>query len=472
MKDARFYLAGEWRGSDDTVVIRSPFDGRPIAKVSLAGERDADEAMQRAADAFEETRKLTSAQRSAILRDLHDGIVARREEIERTMVEESGKPIQQVRIEVERGLCTFLLASEEAKRVGGEVIPLDLIASNNRNIGITRKVPIGPVLGIPAFNFPINLVAHKIAPALAAGNTVLLKPAPQTPLTSLLLAEIFSGTNAPAGMLSVLPCTNEVAETMVVDDRVKALTFTGSTKVGWHLKSVCRKKKVLLELGGNAGAIVDADADLDYAARRCAMAAFAYAGQVCVSLQRVYAHASVYDEFADKLVRVTQGLKAGNPLEESTQIGPMIDLRAAERAENLVHESVSEGAKILTGGNRHGQFFDATILAGVTPAMRVCRDEAFAPILTVSPFEHLDEAIRLVNQTPYGLQAAIFTGRVQRMMRAFDGIEAGVIVVNDATMFRADNAPFGGFKDSGIGREDVRSTIDQMTETKLMALNY
>lgn len=472
MKDARFYLAGEWRGSDDAVVIRSPFDGRPIAKVSLAGERDADEAMQRAVDAFEETRKLTSAQRSEILRDLHDGIVARREEIERTMVEESGKPIQQVRIEVERGLCTFLLASEEAKRVGGEVIPLDLIASNNRNIGITRKVPIGPVLGIPAFNFPFNLVAHKIAPALAAGNTVLLKPAPQTPLTSLLLAEIFSGTNAPAGMLSVLPCTNEVAETMVVDDRVKALTFTGSTKVGWHLKSVCRKKKVLLELGGNAGAIVDADADLEYAARRCAMAAFAYAGQVCVSLQRVYAHASVYNEFANKLVRMTQGLKTGDPLEESTQIGPMIDLRAAERAEDLVRESVSEGATILTGGKRHGQFFDATILAGVTPAMRVCRDEAFAPILTVSPFDDLDEAIQLVNQTPYGLQAAIFTGRVQRMMQAFDEIEAGVIVVNDATMFRADNAPFGGFKDSGIGREDVRSTIDQMTETKLMALNY
>lgn len=472
MRELKFYLAGEWRGSDSVAEIRSPFDGRPLAKVSLASEGDANEATQRALDAFERTRRLSSAQRSAILRGLYDGVIARRAAFERTMVEESGKPIQQVRQEIERGLCTLLLASEEAKRIGGEVIPLDLIASNNRSIGITRRVPLGPVLGIPAFNFPFNLVAHKMAPALAGGNTVLLKPAPQTPLTALLLAEIFAETDAPAGMLSVLPCTNEVAEQMVADDRIKALTFTGSTKVGWHLKSKCRKKKVLLELGGNAGVIVDLDADLAYAAQRCAMAAFAYAGQVCVSLQRVYVHARIYSEFVERLVSATEQHKVGDPMDERTHVGPMINLAAAERTEQLVAEAISDGAKLLTGGTRSGAFYAPTILSEVGPQMRVCQEEAFAPVLTVSPFDDIDEAVRLLNDTPYGLQAAIFTGRVQHVMKAFDEIEAGTIVINDATLFRADNGPFGGFKDSGIGREAVRETIEQLTETKLMAVNY
>lgn len=437
----------------------------------LATAPDAQEAVRRAKEAFAVTRKLSAAERSAILLRLRDGVLARRAEFERTMVEESGKPIQQARQELERGLCTLLLAAEEAKRIGGELIPLDLLDATANKIGITRRFPLGTVLGIPAFNFPFNLVAHKIAPALAAGNTVILKPAPQTPLTALLMAEVFDKTGAPPGMLSVLPCHNQVAETLVVHEDIQALTFTGSTRVGWHLKARCGKKRVLLELGGNAGVIVDSDARLDEAAQKCSMAAFAYAGQVCVSLQRIFVHFSVYKEFVDKLVACTQRLRVGDPFDEATHVGPMIDEAAAVRAEKLVRDAAASGAKVLTGGTRDRQFFQPTILADVTPEMKVCQEEAFAPVVTVSSFDQFDDAIRLVNCTPYGLQAGIYSGRLQNILKAFAEIEAGGIIVNDAPMFRADNGPFGGFKDSGIGREAVRETILQMTETKLLVLN-
>jgi acyl-CoA reductase-like NAD-dependent aldehyde dehydrogenase len=471
LREQKFYLAGEWRASEVHTVIKSPYDGRELAKVSLATEQDVDEAIRQAVRAFAVTRKLASYERSRILRRLYDGVAARRDEIARVMVEESGKPIRQARQEVERGLCTLSLAAEEAKRVGGEVIPLDLLPGGPGVLGITRRVPIGPVLGIPAFNFPFNLVAHKIAPALAAGNPVILKPAPQTPLTSLLVAEIFATTEAPAGMLSVLPCRNEVAELMVADERIKMLTFTGSAEVGWRLKARCGKKKVLLELGGNAGAIIDEDADVAQAARRCTFAAFAYAGQVCVSLQRIYAHRSVYAGFVEELIAATERLRLGDPLDEATQVGPMISSEAAEACERLIQEAIEQGATPLIGGKRDGQFFTPTVLADVRPEMRICQEEAFAPVVTVSPFDDLDEAIRLVNLTPYGLQAGIFTGRIQNVMRAFEEIEAGGIVINDAPLYRADNGPFGGFKDSGLGREAVRETLGQMTETKLIILN-
>lgn len=471
LKEQGFYLGGEWRTSEEQSVLVAPSSGKAIANVHLAAARDAQEAVRKAKEAFAVTQKLSAAERSAILLRLLDGVLARRTEFERTMVEESGKPIQQARQELERGLSTLLLAAEEAKRIGGELIPLDLLDTSANKIGITRRFPLGPVLGIPAFNFPFNLVAHKIAPALAAGNTVILKPAPQTPLTALLLAEVFDKTGAPPGMLSVLPCRNEVAETLVVHEDIQALTFTGSTRVGWHLKARCGKKRVLLELGGNAGVIVDSDAQLDEAARKCAMAAFAYAGQVCVSLQRIFVHFSVYKEFVDKLLACTQRLRVGDPFDEATHVGPMIDEAAAVRAEKLVRDAAASGAKVLTGGTRNGQFFQPTVLADVTPGMQVCQEEAFAPVVTVSSFDQFEDAIRLVNCTRYGLQAGIFSGRLQNILKAFAEIEAGGIIVNDAPMFRADNGPFGGFKDSGIGREAVRETILQMTETKLLVLS-
>ncbi len=471
MKEQKLYLGGEWRTSEEQTVLFAPASGQAIARLHLATPRAAEEAVRKAKEAFSATRKLTGAQRSAILLRLRDGVLARRAEFERTMVEESGKPILQARQELERGLCTLLLAAEEAKRIGGELIPLDLLDSTPNKVGITRRFPLGTVLGIPAFNFPFNLVAHKIAPALAAGNAVILKPAPQTPLTALLLAEVFGTAGAPEGMLSVLPCRNDVAETLVAHEDIQALTFTGSTRVGWHLKARCGKKRVLLELGGNAGVIVDSDANLDEAAAKCARAAFAYAGQVCVSLQRVFIHSSVYKEFVDRLVACTQGLRVGDPFDEATHVGPMIDEAAAMRAEKLVQDAVAGGARVLTGGRRDRQFFQPTVLAEVTPELKVCREEAFAPVVTVSPFAQFDDAIRLVNATPYGLQAGIFSGRIRNILQAFADIEAGGIIVNDAPMFRADNGPFGGFKDSGIGREAVRETILQMTETKLLVLN-
>ncbi len=466
-----FYLAGEWRTSDERTTIRAPYDDRAIAEVALATSGDVDAAIGRAVTAFEQTRRLAAWDRAEILRKVAEGVQSRRIEFEQTMVAESGKPLQQVRQEIARALCTFTLAAEEAKRIGGELIPLDLVPASAGKIGITRRVPIGPVVGIPAFNFPLNLVAHKIGPALAAGNPVLLKPAPQTPLTSLLLAEIFDTTGAPPGMLSVLPCGNAVAERVVTDDRVRALTFTGSTAVGWHLKRLAGKKRVLLELGGNAGAIVDADADLEHAAQRCAIAAFAYAGQVCVSLQRIYAHRVVYAALVENLVTMTGRLRLGDPADEATHVGPMISDAAADRAEGLVREATTRGARVLAGGTRQGRLVAPTILADADPSLDVCQEEAFAPIVTVAPFDTLDDAIRMVNATRYGLQAAIFSNSLPHVMRAFDLIDAGSLIVNEAPLFRADNGPFGGVKDSGLGREAVRETIDLLTDTKLLVVN-
>lgn len=471
MKERRLYLAGAWVESTTQETIRSPYDGQALARVHLATPAHADEAVSAAAAAFPETRRLPSVERSRILLRLRDGVAARRAEIERLMVGESGKPVSQARMEVERGLVTLSLAAEEARRVGGKVIPLDLLPANANKLGITRRVPIGPVLGIPAFNFPFNLVAHKIAPALAAGNPAILKPAPQTPLTALLIAEIFDGVGAPPGMLSVLPCDNAVAERLVADERIAALTFTGSSRVGWRLKQVCGKKRVLLELGGNCGAIVDADADLDAAAARCAMAGFAYAGQVCVSLQRVFAHRSVYPAFTEKLAAAASRLKLGDPADEATHVGPMISDAAAQRAEELLRDALSGGARLVTGGRRDGRMFSPTLLADATPELRVCREEAFAPIVTITPFGDIEEAIRLVNATPYGLSASIFTGRIAHMLKAFDGIESGTVLINEGPMFRADNGPFGGVKDSGIGRESVRDSLEQMTDVKTMVLS-
>lgn len=466
-----FYLAGEWRTSDERTTIRAPYDDRAIAEVHLASAADVDAAIGLAVTAFEQTRRLGSWERAEILRKVADGIQARRPDVEHTMVAESGKPLQQARQEIERAICTFTLAAEEAKRIGGELIPLDLMPAHAGKIGILRRVAIGPVVGIPAFNFPLNLVAHKMAPALAAGNPVLLKPAPQTPLTSLLLAEIFNTTGAPPGMLSVLPCANHVAERMVIDDRVRALTFTGSTAVGWRLKALAGKKRVLLELGGNAGAIIDADADLDHAAQRCAIGAFAYAGQVCVSLQRIFAHRDVYAAFVEKLVAMTGRLRVGDPADEATQVGPMIGDAAAERAEGLVRAATARGARVLAGGTRQGRLVAPTIVVDADPSLEICQEEAFAPIVTVSPFDTLDEAIRAVNRTRYGLQAAIFSNSLPHVMRAFSLIDAGSLIVNEAPLFRADNGPFGGVKDSGLGREAVRQTIETLTDTKLLVVN-
>src|SRR2546427_4783735 len=355
MKPARpFLIGGRWRHTDRVAPVVNPFSGETVAEVCQAGKTEADEAIGAAVTAFSAMRRLPAHARAGALGKIAEALAARREELARTMTAEAGKPISDARREVGRSSQTFTVASEEAKRIPGEVIPLDLAPGTESHLGIVRRFPVGPVLGITPFNFPLNLVAHKVAPCFACGNPIVLKPAPQTPLTALMLGEIVLEAGLPAGALSVLPCDNTVAEQMVTDPRFKVLSFTGSAAVGWMLKAKSGKKRVLLELGGNAGVIIEPDADLDLAAQRCAVGGYVYSGQTCISVQRIYAHESVYQKFLGKLLQRVAALKAGNPAEDTTVIGPLIDEGAAKRVESWVREAAVAGAKVRIGGERQG----------------------------------------------------------------------------------------------------------------------
>jgi len=393
------------------------------------------------------------------------------EEFARTITTEAGKPITDARREVGRAIQTFSVASEEAKRIPGEIVPLDLTPGTDAYLGLVRRFPIGPVLGITPFNFPLNLVAHKVAPCLACGNPIVLKPAPQTPLTALLLGEVVLEAGLPAGALSVVPCDNTVAEHLVTHPGLKVLSFTGSASVGWMLKAKSGKKRVLLELGGNAGVIVEPDADLGIAAQRCVTGGFAYAGQTCIAVQRIYVHESVHDRFvAELLARVAQ-VKAGDPLEEATVVGPLIDEAAARRVEDWIAEAVAQGAKLLAGGKRSGPLVEATVLADVSPAMKVSCREVFGPVVTVNRYQRFEEAIQALNESDYGLQAGLFSRDVDRIFKAYRELDVGTVLANEVPTFRADHMPYGGVKDSGLGREGVRYAIEEMTEPKLLVLN-
>jgi glyceraldehyde-3-phosphate dehydrogenase (NADP+) len=414
---------------------------------------------------------LPSHARFHLLQRIAGALYDRRDEFARIMTGEAGKPITDARREVARAVQTFTIAAEEAKRIPGEVIPLDWTPGMDSHLGILRRVPIGPVLGITPFNFPLNLVAHKVAPALAAGNPILIKPAPQTPLTALLLAEVGLEAGVPPGGLNVLPCDNRVAERLVVDPRFKLLSFTGSAAVGWMLKAKCGKKKVVLELGGNAGVIVEQDADLDFAAQRCASGGFGYAGQTCISVQRIFVHHSVVDLFTTKLLLQVARLKGGDPNDESTVVGPLIDQHAAHRVEEWIGEAVAQGARVLLGGKRMGSVVEATVLTNVTPTMKVSCQEVFGPVVTVTPYRQFDEALQAMNRSEYGLQAGVFTQDVNKVFHAFRHLEVGAVLVNEIPTFRAEHMPYGGVKDSGLGREGLRISIEEMTEPRFLVLN-
>jgi acyl-CoA reductase-like NAD-dependent aldehyde dehydrogenase len=372
---------------------------------------------------------------------------------------------------VGRAISTFTIASEEAKRIPGEVVPLDITPGTDHHFGLAQRFPIGPILGITPFNFPLNLVAHKVAPALAVGNPIVLKPAPQTPLTSLLLGEVISKLGLPDGMVSIVPCTNAVAERMVMDDRFAMVSFTGSAAVGWKLKAKAGRKRVVLELGGNAGVIVEPDADLDYAAERCAVGGYGYSGQTCISVQRIYVHESAYQAFLERLLKRVGAFKVGNPADETTMIGPLIDEGAAKRLESWIQEAVSGGAKVRIGGKRLGSLLEATVLTDVKPEMKVNYEEAFGPLVNVTPYAKFEEAIAALNDSPYGLQAGVFTRDIKKAFQAYNEIEAGAVLINEIPTFRADQMPYGGVKNSGLGREGLRYAIEEMTERKLLVLN-
>ena len=463
-------LAGrsEWR--DETCVIRSPYNGDPVAEVCFADAADAEAACAAAQQAFTVTRKLASWERSAILGRIADALSVQREEIARGIALEAGKPLKDSRAETDRAIHTFRVAAEEAKRVDGDTQPADWTPGSEGRLALSRRFPIGPILGITPFNFPLNLVAHKLAPAIASGNPIIIKPAPQTPLTALRLGRIAVEAGWPEGAISVLPCSNDVASQLVQDERLVMLSFTGSAAIGWKLKAMVPRKRVTLELGGNAAVIVCADADVEFAAKRILVGGYTYAGQSCISVQRVYAHKSVVDNLIERIADGLRTMTVGDPADETTQMGPMINLAAAERAESWIAEALEGGAKLHAGGLQAGTMLTPTLLSNVRETAQLCREEAFAPVVIVNAFSDLAGAIAATNASAYGLQAAIFTQSWASMARAWNELEVGAVLVNESSAWRADQLPYGGVKNSGVGKEGVRAAIAEMTESRMLVV--
>jgi len=465
------FLAGRWVESSDPLTVANPArPDEPAGATFNATPEQYDEAVEAAVAAFETTRTLPAYERGRILREVSEGIRARREELGRLIALEAGKPIRDALVEVDRATLTFRLGAEEAERMVGETIPLDLMPASKDRLGITRRFPIGPIAGISPFNFPLNLAAHKVAPAIASGNPIVLKPPSKDPLTMLTVAEIIEAAGVPAGMVSILPMTRELGDRMVADERFKLLTFTGSPSVGWRMKARAGKKKVVLELGGNAGAIVDASADLDWAAKRVVVGAYAYAGQVCISVQRLFVHDAVYEPFMERLIAASQALRLGDPLDPATDVGPMVDANAVGRTKRWVDEAIELGGELLLGGEPDGLFFPPTILAGVPVSAQVCSNEAFAPLVVVERFSDFAAAVAAVNDSMFGLQTGVFTNDLANSWAAFNELEVGGVIVNDIPTYRIDHMPYGGVKDSGLGREGLRWAIDDMTELRIMVL--
>src|SRR5438309_10803593 len=411
------YLSGKWLEEGTPVEIRAPYDGTPLAQIVQGTREHAERAVQGAVRAFGSTRRLPAFERQRVLRSIAQYINSRKEEFARTMAQEAGKPLKASRTEVERAIFTFTVAAEESTRIPGEYLSLDWQQFTAGRWGIVRRFPLGPIAGITPFNFPLHLVAHKVAPAIAAGCPMVLKPAPQTPLSSLLLAECVQQAGWPDGGLNVIPLSNEDAGLLVTDDRIKLISFTGSVPVGWDIKRRAGKKKVVLELGGNAAVIVHSDADIEYAAERCVAGGFGYAGQTCISVQRILVQQSVYGKFTDMFLAGVKNLQIGDPLDESTDVGPLIRESDAQRAVDWVQEAVRGGARVLCGGNRKGSIVEPTVLTGTKPEMKVNCQEVFGPVVTVEPYAEFHEALRQINSSAFGLQAGLFTRDAKLMFQ-------------------------------------------------------
>jgi acyl-CoA reductase-like NAD-dependent aldehyde dehydrogenase len=466
-----FFVDGKWIEEGDPVEIRAPYDGSVIASVFQGRREHAEAAIGAAVKAFGTTRRLPAFERQRVLRRVSENITERKQEFARTMAQEAGKPIKAARTEVERAIFTFNVAAEESTRIYGEYLPLDWQEFTAGRWGIVRRFPLGPIAGITPFNFPLNLVAHKVAPAIAAGCPLVLKPAPQTPLTALLLAEAVQQAGWPDGGLNVLPLSNDDAGLLVTDERIKLISFTGSAAVGWQIKKNCGKKKVVLELGGNAGVIVHSDADLAYAADRCVAGGFAYAGQTCISVQRILVERSAFAKFTDLLLEGVKKLKTGDPLDDSTDLGPLIRESDAVRASDWIQEALRGGARLLCGGQRRGPVLEPSVLTGTRPEMKVNCQEIFAPVVTVEAYDDFNQALKQINNSPYGLQAGLFTRDAKLIFNAYEELEVGGLIAGDVPAFRIDQMPYGGVKDSGLGREGLRYAIEEMTEPKLLVMN-
>ncbi len=465
------FIDGKWVKKQRTYELCAPYDGQLLARISMADAGDVEKAISGAHRAFQTMKNLPAYQRSEILFRVAQLLKERKEELARIVAKEAGKPIRTARGELERTIVTYQFAAEEAKRIYGETIPMDAAPGGEGRIGMTWREPLGVVVAITPFNFPFNLVAHKLGPAFAAGNTVVLKPAEQTPLSALAIAEISQEAGLPDGALQVITGSgSELSDALLMDERVKKITFTGSASVGKLIKQKAGLRKVTLELGSNAALIVEPDVVLDKVIPRCVEGAFSYAGQVCISLQRVYVHETIYEEFCKRFIERAKQLKVGDPLDEDTDISAMIHQREAERIESWVEEAVQSGAKIGLGGIRNGSIYSPTVLLDVKKDMAVSCQEVFAPVVSIVPYRELQEAIEMVNDSVYGLNIGIYTTNIHRALYAARQIESGAVIINDIPTFRVDHMPYGGVKESSYGREGVKYAVQEMTELKFVSI--
>ena len=463
------YLAGEFVEAGAPLEVRNPADGSLVATTFQAGAPELEQATEAAVAAFDETKRLPSYARRDALAHVAACIEHDADELATLLSRESGKPIRDARGEVARGALTFRIAAEEALRINGEWLPLDWAPANKGRHGIVRRYAIGPVAGISPFNFPLNLAAHKVAPAIAAGCSIVLKPPSKDPLVMLRVAGYLAETDLPKGAVSILPMDRPTGDRMVSDDRFKLLSFTGSPSVGWKMKAEAGKKKVVLELGGNAGAIVDQSADLDWAVERLVFGSFAYAGQVCISVQRIYVVRSVYDEFERRFAERAGRVKVGDPLDPDTDLGPMVDEKAVQRTHQWVTDAVRDGARAIVSGEPDGRWHPPTVLVDVPKDAMICSEEAFAPVVNLFPVDSFADAMAAINDSRFGLQCGVFTSSLDHTLLAHDELEVGGVIVNDIPTWRTDAMPYGGVKDSGLGREGLRWSIEDMTEPRLLA---
>ncbi|MEK6273785.1 MAG: aldehyde dehydrogenase family protein [Actinomycetota bacterium] len=468
--ERKLLIGGEWVETGDWLEVASPYSGEVVGRVAKAGADEARAAIDAAEKAMADP--LPAHKRAEILVKVVAGIARRRDEIAAQISAEAGKPLKAAKVEASRAMSTYTFAAVEARKLAGEMVPMDAAQAGEGKLAFTLREPIGIVGAISPFNFPLNLVAHKLAPAFAAGCAVVLKPASQTPLSALTLAELADEAGLPAGWLNVLVGpASEIGDVLVEDERVRAITFTGSSGVGWKLRERAARKKVLLELGNATPVIVHGDADLDEAANKLASNAFSFAGQSCISVQRIYIQKWVYDDFVARFLAKVEGLVLGDPAEESTDVGPVIDDESRERILSWIEEARDAGAEILAGGGPEGELIQPTVIANASLDMRVCREEVFGPVCVVNSYEALDEAIALANGTRFGLQAGIFTADIRAAMRAAHELEFGGVIVNDAPTFRADQMPYGGVKDSGNTREGPAYAVRELTEQRVVVID-
>jgi acyl-CoA reductase-like NAD-dependent aldehyde dehydrogenase len=467
MDDGRLFLKGEWVETPRTAEVRAPWDGRLLRRVAQASPAQADAALDFAVEGRSRLQAQSTGTRRAVLEAMAQGLLARAQDFEDVICHEAGKPRTLARAEVRRAVEVFRVAAAELSRFGGSVVPVDFDASSAGLECEVRRFPAGVVVGIVPFNFPLNLGAHKVAPALAVGAPILIKPPPQAPGAQLLLAELAQSAGADPAALQVLPCDTAVAEQLATSPKVRVLSFTGSARVGWHLKQKA-PGRVLLELGGNAAVLVAADADLDWAAERCVAGGFGYAGQVCIKVQRVYVERAAYAPFLERFVARSRSVATGDPSLETTLCGPVIDDASAERITAWVDEAARAGARVALAGQRRGRLLAPTVLTDVPPEVRVAREEVFGPVVAVWPVDTFEAGLLAINQSAYGLQAGVFTAGLRNVRTAFHQLEVGGVIVNEAPNFRSDNSPYGGMKASGLGREGVRSAMEELTEERVL----